>query len=113
MAIISCPFCGQKISDKSTQCNHCGKDLSALTTEKLNALSRDKRLALSQSLMNQTMLAMLLFLGGFGAMYWWQPETGSAQQYLFIGISAVGFLWYLVTRVRIILLKRRSKKYEL
>lgn len=30
MALIKCPECGKKISDKSTVCVHCGCPLSAI-----------------------------------------------------------------------------------
>ena len=109
MAIISCPFCGQKISDKSAQCSGCNKNLSDITPEKLEALARDKRLDKSQRLMNHGMLSMLLFLAGFGSLYWFAPQQGSLQQVAFIGASAAGFCWYIITRIRIMLLKKGRK----
>ncbi|MDP2713409.1 MULTISPECIES: zinc ribbon domain-containing protein [unclassified Rheinheimera] len=109
MAIISCPFCGQKISDKSPQCSGCKQDLSNLSAEKLESLARDKRLSKSQSLMNHGMLSMLLFLGGFGSIYWFSPAQGSLQQIAFMGLSAIGFCWYIITRIRIMLLKKGRK----
>ena len=33
MALINCPECGKEISDKSTQCIHCGFPLSAIKKE--------------------------------------------------------------------------------
>lgn len=109
MAIISCPFCGQKISDKSTQCSGCNNSLSDLTPDKLHSLARDRRLNQSQKLMNHGMLSMLLFLAGFGSLYWFSPEQGSLQQVAFIAASAVGFCWYIITRIRIMLLKKGRK----
>lgn len=29
MAIISCPYCGEKVSDKAMACVHCGKNLKS------------------------------------------------------------------------------------
>ena len=66
MAIISCPFCGQKISDKSPSCSKCSGDIAGLTPQKREALARDKALNQAQSLVNHSMFALLLFLGGFG-----------------------------------------------
>ncbi|CAM3848018.1 zinc ribbon domain-containing protein [Rheinheimera salexigens] len=108
MAIIACPFCGQKISDKSTQCNHCKKDLTAMTTEKMHSLARDKRFDKVQSLITQSMLALVLFLFGFGLLYWWDPQPGSNQQLTAYGCIAIGFCWYIITRGRILMLKKRK-----
>ncbi|MDX3774250.1 zinc ribbon domain-containing protein [Chromatiaceae bacterium AAb-1] len=109
MAIISCPFCGQKISDKATNCSKCQNDLSDLTPEKIESLNREKRFNQSQRLVNHSMMALVLFLGGFGIWYWWQPESGSYNQYIAAIAVVTGFVWYIVTRIRIMLFKRRKK----
>lgn len=109
MAIISCPFCGHRISDKSASCSKCNKDLSDLTPEKMAALERDKRLNQAQSLLNQSLLALVLFLAGLGVWYWWQSEDGY-NQYLAALLAAVGFCWYVITRIRIMMFKRKNKK---
>lgn len=108
MAIIACPFCGRKISDKSTECNHCKKDLTAMTPEKMQALARDKHFDKVQSLITQSMLALILFLLGFGLLYWWDPVAGSYQQLIAYGCIIVGFIWYIITRGRILLIKKRK-----
>lgn len=108
MAIVNCPNCGKKISDKAAECGHCRQDISALTPEKLEQLERNRRFDQAQRLMNHSMIALVMFLGGFGIMYWWQPESGSYNRYLAIGAIAVGFVWYIITRIRIILLKRKK-----
>lgn len=108
MAIISCPFCGHKISDKSPSCNKCNGDIAGLTPQKREALARDKALDQAQSLVNHSMFALLLFLAGFGLMYWWDPETGSPQQYIAGGAIGFGFCWYIISRARIMLLRRRK-----
>lgn len=107
MAIISCPVCEQRVSNKSAVCPKCKTDLTSATPEKLSAQHRDKMLRQSQSLMNQSMLALLLFLAGFGILYWWQPTTGSYNEYVSTAAIALGFCWYVVCRARIIWLKRK------
>jgi hypothetical protein len=107
MAIISCPFCGQRISDKATACSKCAGDLSSNTPEQLVLIEREKKNRKLQSLLNQSMLSMLLFLGGFGILYWWQPTAHSYNQYASNIAIVLGFSWYVVTRARIILLKRK------
>ncbi len=108
MAIISCPVCNTRISNKATACPKCKTDLSVATPEKLASQHRERILRQSQSLMNQSMLALLLFLAGFGILYWWQPESGSYNQYVSTVAIALGFCWYIVCRARIIWLKRKQ-----
>ncbi|KRS22542.1 hypothetical protein AAY72_02880 [Alishewanella sp. WH16-1] len=108
MAIISCPVCQHRVSNKAAECPKCKTDLTAATPEKLAAQHRDRMLKQSQSMMNQSMLALLLFLGGFGILYWWQPETGSYNEYVSTAAIALGFIWYVVCRARIIWLKRKK-----
>ena len=106
MALIDCPACAKKISDKAKQCQHCGYDLSDKTPEdhaRKQSLLRFQRL---QSLQNQSLVAMLLFITGFGMMYWGGARTGDLQHNLAILTSVVGFLWYVVNRVRILIVKR-------
>jgi hypothetical protein len=49
---------------------------------------------------------MLLFVTGFGFMYWGGAVPDGLQYNLAIGLSLIGFIWYVVNRVRLILLKR-------
>ncbi|MDP4528589.1 zinc ribbon domain-containing protein [Alkalimonas delamerensis] len=107
MAIISCPSCGQKVSDKAPSCPKCGMGIAELDQEKLAAMARDRRLNQSQSLMTQSMIAMILFLAGF--FFYWQLPPYGWQYYAAIAAIGVGFIWYLVNRVRILMLKRKSK----
>ena len=108
MAIISCPFCGHKISDKSASCNKCNGDIAGLTPEKRESLERNKALDQAQSLVNHSMFALLLFLAGFGLMYWWDPDAGSTQQYIAGSAIGLGFCWYIVSRARIMFLRKRK-----
>ncbi|MDD6070150.1 MAG: zinc-ribbon domain-containing protein, partial [Clostridiales bacterium] len=43
MALIKCPECGKEISDKSSQCNHCGYPLKQLnnTICEINGIKYD------------------------------------------------------------------------
>ncbi|WP_215397543.1 zinc ribbon domain-containing protein [Rheinheimera oceanensis] len=109
MAIISCPFCGHKISDKSAQCNKCKGDIAGLTPEKRESLERNKALDQAQSLVNHSMFALLLFLAGFGLMYWWDPQAGSPQQYIAGAAIGLGFCWYIISRARIMFMKKKRK----
>ena len=106
MALIDCPACGKKISDKAEVCQHCGfgvKDASADDVLRKQQMQRFKKMA---SLQNQSMLAMLLFILGFGFMYWGDVRPGDTQHNIAIGTCIIGFVWYVVNRVRIVILKK-------
>lgn len=93
MAIISCPYCGHKTSDKGANCVKCNGDLASLTPEKRAALSRDKAIDQAQSLVNHSMFALLLFLAGFGLMYWWILKRVVCSNILLVlqlGLAFVG-----------------------
>jgi len=107
MAIISCPSCQKQISDKATVCNHCDSDLGAQDSDVIASHNRVKRIKIAQSIQNQTFVALLLFVGGFSLWYW--EDTIDDQWYNILGQSmiAVGFIWYLFNRVRLILNKRK------
>jgi hypothetical protein len=106
MALINCPSCRKKISDKAQSCQHCDFALGTVNAEDIE---RKKNLNIyfkNQRIQTQSMIAMLLFVAGFGFMYWGAAEPGGLQHNLAIGITVVGFVWYIVNRVRLIILKR-------
>jgi len=109
MAIISCPQCGKKISDKQKICPHCDLDMTDLSEEKLASLSKIKAIKSSSSIMTQSAIAMLMFLGGVLALYNSEnpqsPQHSAAQACMIIG-----FIWYIVNRGRLIWAKRKQKK---
>ena len=106
MALIDCPSCNKKISDKAQSWQHCGFALGEADAEDIaRKLSLNKYLK-NQRIQTQSMVAMLLFVAGFGFMYWGGATPGDLQHNLAIGLTIVGFVWYIVNRVRLILLKR-------
>ncbi|MFT4926670.1 MAG: Co/Zn/Cd efflux system component [Phenylobacterium sp.] len=108
MAVISCPQCNKKISDKANQCPHC--DISTdMDADELQKVARQHVLTKSRKLSNQSMVAMLLFLGGFYVMYFRSPAIDSPQMMVAQGLIVVGFLWYIINRVRLLLLKKGRK----
>lgn len=109
MALIDCPSCGKKMSDKAKSCTHCDfayQDASIEDIERKHSMQRFKKM---HSIQNQSMLAMLLFIGGFGFMYWGGASPGDLQHNLAVLGCVCGFLWYGINRVRIVLLKRSAK----
>jgi len=108
MAIISCPRCGKKISDKSQSCQHCQSDLTGMSPEKIRSLALELHRKKIEGSMNQSMLALLLFLAGFCVLYFWEAEPGSSLMLICEAMIGVGFAWYIFSRTRIIYLKRKS-----
>lgn len=107
MAIISCPYCQQKVSDKAAVCGKCGGNLADVSPEQLERFSRDKRLAQSQNLNNQAMIALVIFLGSFCWYYYRVPEQDSLELHAVNACMVLGCLWYVVTKARIVLFKRK------
>jgi len=109
MAVINCPACNKKISDKSKVCNHCGIEIAELDKDKLATISREQKIRQQQSLMNHSFVAMLLFCGGFLFLFWKNAQPGSWEYIASITSTVLGFILYIVTRIRIILVKRKLK----
>ncbi|NRA61921.1 MAG: zinc ribbon domain-containing protein [Psychrobium sp.] len=107
MAIITCPFCRQQISDKSKVCSHCDKDLNGDQQAALSA-QRQSKYGKIQSINIQQMFAMLLFVGGFSLWYWQDKFDDQWYNQLGMAMIASGFVWYFVNRIRIVMLNRSS-----
>ncbi|OUS27147.1 hypothetical protein A9Q98_09895 [Thalassotalea sp. 42_200_T64] len=107
MALINCPSCSERISSKATVCGHCQCVLAEMSAEQRLSMQKVSKIEQSQKLMNQSMIAMLLFCGGFGFMFWGEPEPTSWQNSIATGAAVLGFSWYILNRARIIWLKRK------
>lgn len=106
MAVINCPNCKKKISDKAKSCEYCHIDLTELDADKIASLKRVSAVAKSQQLMNHSFIAMLLFCGGFLFLYSQDAQPGTWQYVVAIASAVLGFILYIITRVRLILTKR-------
>ncbi len=107
MAVIKCPGCSKKISDKAKSCSHCAIDLSGTDSEKIATLNRVKLINKSQRLMNYSFIAMLLFCGGFLFMFWDNVEQGTWQHTLAMLSAITGFVMYIIIRAMLLLTKRK------
>lgn len=108
MALIDCPSCAKKISDKAKVCQHCDFTIGNVSAEELlrrQNLTRNKKI---QSVQTQSIIAMLLFVAGFGVMYWGGVRPDDTRYTLAMTCSAAGFIWYIVNRIRLIYLKRSN-----
>lgn len=111
MAIINCPACNKTISDKAESCSHCGYEFNGQSAEDIQRdITRRKNKRL-HSLQNQSMLAILVFLAGCYFVFMGNlpaGENGILMYNAAVLAAAVGFVWYAVNRVRIMLVKRSS-----
>lgn len=106
MAITNCPSCNKKISDKAQTCPHCDFSRQGMTKEDAQRKKSHNRFLKMQSINNQSMLAMLMFVIGFGYMYWEGIRPTETEYYVAMSVSAIGFVWYIVNRVRMVVLKK-------
>ena len=54
---------------------------------------------------------MLVFITGFGLLYWGAPEVGGTQHSIGMLMLFLGFLWYVVNRARIAFIKAKKFKF--
>jgi hypothetical protein len=108
MAVINCPGCKKKISDKAKTCNHCNLNVSALDADKLASLSRVDLINKTQRLMNYSFIAMLFFCGGFLFMFWDNVQPGSWQHNLAMVAAIFGFVMYIIIRAMLLFTKRKT-----
>lgn len=82
--------------------------INALDENQRAAIELEQRLKKKQSLMNHSFIAMLLFCGGFLFLFWRNAQPGTWEYTVSIASTVLGFIFYLVTRVRLIFLKRKK-----
>ncbi|HCH70586.1 MAG TPA: hypothetical protein DE042_08975 [Colwellia sp.] len=108
MAVINCPRCKKKISDKTKKCSHCGLSLQAMDRDKIANVNNVSRINQAQRLMTYSFVAMLLFCGGFLFMFWDNIEQGTWQYNLAMTSTVIGFILYIIIRIRLLFFKRNK-----
>lgn len=108
MAVINCPSCKKKTSDKAKECSHCGLSLQEMDSDKIANLNNINRINQGQRLMSYSFIAMLLFCGGFLFMFWDNVEQGTWQYNLALTSTIIGFIFYIIIRIRMLLFKRKK-----
>jgi len=91
MALITCEECGEKVSNKSLQCIHCGVPINAgahsITIQKT---SKTLKVHLILSIMCILIGLFLFLIGNKNSM---EIEGGI--------LSTVGFIWLFMTKIKI------------
>lgn len=109
MAVISCPNCKKKISDKAKSCSHCAISMEGIDEDKLRSINHQKKIKKSQSIMTQSCIAMLLFCGGFLFLYSSNAQPDTWKYNVSIASTGIGFCLYIVNRIRLVIFKRSQK----
>lgn len=110
MAIVSCPQCNEKMSDKAATCPKCGFVVDGLDADTLERKRRRNRADRIQKLTTQSMLAMLLFVAGIAALFYYRDETSpdpNWESQVAIVVIVIGFIWYIVNRARMMIARRK------
>lgn len=108
MAVIQCPSCNKKTSDKAMNCSHCGLSLKALDSDKIANLNKVQRIHKAQRLMTYSFIAMLLFCGGFLFMFWDNVAKDTWQYNVAMASTVIGFISYIIIRIRLVFFKRKK-----
>jgi len=104
MPLVACPKCQKRISGLAKHCKHCKTALDG-NTESLKIISHIER---SNRLMTQSFIFLTLFIAGVVVWFWGGEPAQGTTSYLAIASFVIGFTGYLITRVRIVLHKRKS-----
>ena len=107
MALIECPACQKRISSQAKQCQHCQTTLKG-SQESLESLSRISHIKKSSQLMNHSFISLTLFIGGVVLWFWGGEPAQGMRSNIACGLFVLGFVGYMITRVRLVLHKRKS-----
>lgn len=107
MAIMKCPSCRERVSDKRETCPTCGYGIAdgnaGLSLTEAAARARRKRTA---RLLMHSYAATLAFVAG---IVWMVVETGGNVYHASYGsmfLAGLGIVWYVAIRILMLLGKR-------
>jgi len=112
MAIINCPSCRTKVSDKAKSCPECqydfvlNKSTDGLSEEQLASKINLARIKQKYNLQMRAMTGIILVLGGVLAWYFGGRGLISVSDYLSVATIGLGSILYLMTRIQLILFRK-------
>ena len=113
MALINCPSCKQRVSDKAKICSSCnfnlksGETSDGISQEQLESNEKLVRMKKRNSLQMQAMAGIILFLLGITLWYLLgESKLTKISHFIELGTAVVGGLWYLLTRIRLNVFKK-------
>lgn len=108
MAIIQCPGCSKRVSDKAAACEACGFPLGEHDADSLARKQAFQRKEKLNKLVSHQMLAILFFIAGIAGtvLAWEQSGWQQHMRIVSLVVGGVALGLYLIARGRIFLLKR-------
>lgn len=103
MALIACPECANKVSDAAPSCPTCGVAIAAAAESRASGARLTTTQTTSKKLKAQTLISVaLIIVGIFGLFSSANDPAWADNPSLWPGLFlTAGFIWYIVTRVRI------------
>ena len=102
MALINCSECKKEVSDKAASCPHCGAPIFIARESKAAGAPLTTIQETSKKLKAQKVIASLMFWFGF---MWLVVDSNAivrpGESIAAPAITSLGFVWYIVTRIRI------------
>lgn len=101
MALISCPECGKKVSEHAESCPECGNPIAAAKESKGSGTILVTQQETSKKLKLHYVLATIAMI--VGVVWFFSIPEGdlSSARHTSVLVIVFGFIWYLVTRVRV------------
>lgn len=107
MAIIKCPSCRERVSDKRDTCPHCGYGIrderAGLPLSEAEARVKKKRAAKMQM---HSYAATLVFVAGVAWMLVESNGNFTEASYWSMFLAGIGVVWYVTVRIMMVLGKR-------
>jgi hypothetical protein len=111
MAIISCPECGKKVSNRAPICTNCGFQMGEISDEQLDTFRLRK---LRDKIYRLNMISYAVITVFVAAFAWYWKDTGGFQHqsstgpFILMGLAAIAYIL-----VRALLFSKRREKKEL
>ncbi|WP_163933310.1 zinc ribbon domain-containing protein [Paraferrimonas sp. SM1919] len=108
MALVNCPVCNKRNSDKAQECRYCGVSFSG-DSASLERWRRIERIKKQASLTTHGFAAVTLVVAAMTLYFWGGDKPSSGEQISAFTMGIVGALWYVISRIRLFLHKRENK----
>lgn len=109
MALIDCPACRKRVSDKATECPHCEFKLTGLSNEERERELQRILAAKREKIVGQSMLALLIAIAAFTYYFIQQPLPETWPAKVSYALMVAGLVWFVVNRVRLVFVKRSRR----
>lgn len=105
MALIHCPSCEKRISNRSKICPVCQQSIEG----DLASIARIRKIKKQTRLLNRSFFCLTLFVTGMFIWFWngnIPQDLTQPKAWMSIACFVLGFTGYIITRMQLILHKR-------